>query len=71
MNADGSGLQRLTNHAAADTQPAWSPDGSTIAFNSDRDGNSEIYLMNADGSAQTRITDNPSEDSDPAWQPRQ
>ena len=41
---------RLTNNAAFDIEPSWSPDGTKIAFASDRDGNSEIYVMNADGS---------------------
>ncbi len=36
--------------------PAWSPDGRKIAFVSDRDGNSGIYLMNTDGSGQRRLT---------------
>ncbi len=49
--------------------PAWLPDGSRIAFNSDRDGNSDIYGMNADGSGQTDITDSPAEDGTPAWSP--
>ena len=40
--------------------PAWSPDGSKIAFESGRDGNLEIYVMNADGSGQTRLTNNAS-----------
>ena len=53
MNADGSGLTSLTNNAADDYDPAWSPDGRQIAFYSDRDGNWEIYLMNADGSGLT------------------
>ncbi len=40
-----------------------------IAFTSDRDGNSEIYLMNADGSGQTRITNNSVRDDYPTWSP--
>src|SRR5256885_2251960 len=39
MNADGTGVTRLTNDPASDSQPAWSPDGSRIAFTSTRDGN--------------------------------
>ena len=42
-----------------DFYPSFSPDGSKIAFSSDRDGNYEIYVMNADGSNQTRLTNNP------------
>lgn len=60
---------QLTDHAADDYDPAWSPDGTRIAFVSERDGNPEIYVMNADGSDQTRITGNGFEDLDPAWSP--
>lgn len=49
VNADGTGLGRLTNDPAEDTGPAWSPDGTGITFASDRDGNFDIYAMNADG----------------------
>ncbi len=69
MNADGSALTRLTDTAAWDSRPAWSPDGTEIAFSSDRDGNFEIYLMNADGSGVKRLTDNPARDLAPAWSP--
>src|SRR5438045_9764134 len=57
-NPDGSGQTDLSNHAGADTSPAWSADGSKLAFVSDRDGNAEIYVMNVDGSRQTRLTTN-------------
>ncbi len=40
-----------------------------IAFTSDRDGNSEIYLMNADGTGQTRLTNNSVRDDYPTWSP--
>ncbi|MGH3684817.1 MAG: DPP IV N-terminal domain-containing protein [Pseudonocardiaceae bacterium] len=40
-----------------------------IVFQSDRDGNNEIYLMNADGSNQTRLTSNPAADTQPALSP--
>src|SRR6266581_8295582 len=42
---------------------------SQIAFESDRDGNAEIYLMNADGRGVVRLSNNPSYDAEPAWSP--
>jgi dipeptidyl aminopeptidase/acylaminoacyl peptidase len=53
-----SGDTRLTNNPATDSEPTWSPNGTQIAFVSDRDGNFEIYKMNADGTGQTRLTHN-------------
>jgi TolB protein len=49
--------------------PAWSPDGSQIAFTSDRDGSREVYIMNADGSGQINLTKNPAYDVAPTWSP--
>lgn len=55
------------------TDPAFSPDGTKIAFVSDRDRPSsdnpltDIYVMNRDGSDQTRVTFNEVYDSSPAW----
>ncbi len=73
MNADGSGLLRLTNNPGKDGDPAWTADGARIAFESDRDGMLEIYSMNADGSDVTRLTfSNPDEgfiNVEPAWSP--
>jgi TolB protein len=49
--------------------PAWSPDGSKLAFSSTRDGNPEIYIVNRDGSGLRRLTNNPSIDITPTWSP--
>jgi Tol biopolymer transport system component len=56
INPDGTHPHRLTTNAASDTYPSWSPDGTKIAFGSDRSGQIEIYVMNADGTKQHRIT---------------
>ena len=68
INADGTGLQRLTKNRAIDTKPSWSPDGSMIVFSSDRKRN-EIYIMNADGRDVTQLTKNSFADTGPAWSP--
>ena len=53
-----------------DEYPSWSPDGSMIAFQSNRlDDNYEIYLMNADGKNIRRLTFNSFEDETPIWSP--
>ena len=49
--------------------PAWSPDGSRIAFVSDRDGSVDIYAMKADGTGVTRLTRDAAWDLFPAWSP--
>jgi dipeptidyl aminopeptidase/acylaminoacyl peptidase len=71
-NADGTGRRRLTNNPAKDIGPTWSPDGTKIAFISDRDraGDFEIYVMNADGTGVRRLTNDPAADLGPAWSRR-
>jgi hypothetical protein len=69
MNADGSNQTRLTNNAAHEQDPTWSPDGTKIAFATTRDGIFKVYSMNVDGSNQTRLTNTGGNEVDPSWQP--
>jgi len=67
----GSGnVRQLTDTPSiVDESPAWSPDGRQIVFQSDRDGNFEIYVMNSDGSGQQRLTNDWGGDYWPVWRP--
>ena len=71
MNPDGTNPIQLTEDPwASDEGPAWSPDGTQIAFSSDRDGDYEIYVMNPDGTNPIQLTHNLWEiDFAPAWSP--
>jgi Tol biopolymer transport system component len=71
MNADGSGVTRLTNSPADDILPAWSPDGTRIAWSSNRLGGSnyEIFVMDANGSGVTNLTNFAGSDRFPTWSP--
>lgn len=78
VNRDGSNLVRLTWGSSIDDQPAWSPDGNTIAFRSTRSGWSDVWVMNANGARPRRLTPLPGADDvripedmseRPAWSP--
>lgn len=70
MNADGSNPIQLTDDPSYDFTPAWSPDGTEIAFESYRDTGSDIYKMNENGTGQTNLTNDPTAIlSSPAWSP--
>ena len=69
VGTDESGLTRLTTDPGDDYQPAWSPDGSTIAFRSIRDG--RLWVMAADGSGQKPLFSDESAAFayQPSWSP--
>ena len=67
MNKDGSNIRILTDAPRYDENPVWSSDGAQLYFQTDRDGDFEIYRMNIDGSEQTPITSNSSNDLWPSW----
>ena len=56
MNADGSGIIRLTNNSAEDTNPKWSPNRSHIAYISDLEGGHNVYIMSSDGKGRKQLT---------------
>jgi Tol biopolymer transport system component len=62
---DGSDARRLTNSPGYDAEGTLSPDGRTIVFTSERDGDLDIYLMNTDGSNVRRLTTEPGYDGGP------
>src|SRR5213594_2597290 len=64
--AQRSKLTPPTDTASAN-DPAFSADGSRIAFVTQRDGNPEIYVMNADGTGVTRVTNDPQVDGRPTF----
>ncbi len=77
-NADGdneiymltsSGLKQLTDNSWNDEYPVWSPDGSQIAFSSDRSGSYGIYVMQADGREAFPVVDTDADEKEPAWFP--
>lgn len=56
VSTSGENLKRLTIHEGYDTNPVWNSDGKTIAFNSDRFGNDDIFTIPAVGGIPTRLT---------------
>lgn len=69
---DGSGLKQLTNDVDPGfaTLPAWSPDGSKIAFSSTRERSTtglDIWVMDADGANPTRLTEAAGQNGRAAW----
>ena len=71
MNPDGTDVRRLTHDPNPDEEPAWSPDGSRIAFSGTRDGQYGIYVMDADGTDTRRLSEGRFfyQTSFPTWSP--
>ncbi len=68
--ATGRELARLTSSPGIDVSPSFSPDGSQIAFVSERSGGPQIYVMNKDGSGAHRVSFQGSQNTSPSWSPK-
>jgi len=66
---EGGAAQRLTSGAGVETNPIFSPDGSTIAFTGEYDGNTDVYTVPAAGGVPKRLTWHPAPDTVLAWTP--
>jgi TolB protein len=69
---DGTDVRTIVMESSStilDFAPTLSPDGTKIAFVSNRDGRSQVYIANADGSDPHKLIADTSRDGDPAWSP--
>jgi TolB protein len=69
MNLQSRQLRQVTNVAAINTAPSYAPDGSALAFESDRGGNQQIYVMGGGGGEAQRISFGKGRYSTPVWSP--
>jgi TolB protein len=69
LNADGTGLEQLTNNFADDAMPVWSPDGTRLIYHSNRNGDWDIYVMDLESRRETRLTFYAGEDTFASWSP--
>jgi len=66
---DGKSIRQLTTHSAADRNPAWSPDGMWIAFESTRSGENQIWLLSTSGGEPRQFTTLSTGASQAVWSP--
>lgn len=69
IDADGKNDRRLTFASGADFRPRWSPDGTRLAFLSDRGGRNAIYLLDPRGGEARALTNEPTPIREFEWSP--
>ncbi len=66
---DGVAVTLLTSDRASDIQPAFSPDGTRVAFASNRSGNWDIWIIDVDGGPPVQVTTGMADEVRPSWSP--
>ena len=66
-NSDGSNDQHLTDGDGTGSMAVWSPDGTQIAFASDRNEKQDIYILNIESGEEIRLTGDEAWDFQPVW----
>jgi dipeptidyl aminopeptidase/acylaminoacyl peptidase len=69
INSDGTGHRALTTGTFSDTSPHWSPDGTRLAYVSDREGKSQLYIRWMDSGETARLTDLENPPAGLSWSP--
>ncbi|MDH5607776.1 MAG: hypothetical protein OEY93_12925, partial [Anaerolineae bacterium] len=69
LDLNSGKVMQLTNDLAYDGSPAWSSDGSWIAYEKYVDNNLDIFIQLANGGEAVQVTSDPASDTSPAWKP--
>ena len=69
MNIDGSGVTRLTSDPGIEGQPAWSPDGTKIAYQGSIIEQSDIFVVDATGGTPVDVTSTSANEASASWSP--
>ena len=69
VSRDGGDARRLTSDVGEETNPAFSPDGSLVAFTGEYDGNKDVYVIPSTGGVPKRLTYHPADDFVLGWTP--
>ncbi len=67
VDRNGGAARRLTTDVGVETDPAFSPDGTLVAFTGEYDGNRDVYVVPADGGMPRRLTSHPGGDEVVGW----
>jgi TolB protein len=71
LEMDANHLINVSNNQYQETEPVWSPDGQQLAFETNRDGdtNDEIYLLDLPSGVTRNLSNRPGNDQSPSWSP--
>ncbi|MCR5014355.1 MAG: PDZ domain-containing protein [Bacteroidales bacterium] len=69
VGTQGGRAQQITTNSSYESNPIWSPDGKTLAFSSDRNGNFDVYTVPVEGGVAQRVTTNSATETPLAFSP--